>query len=160
MEIKVNVELGMSPEMVSFATALLAINKAHNFGTPQNVNVNLRDLSTAPEVEKSAPQEEPKKTRRASKAKSAPAPEVEEPKKVAAEKSETEVEEEREESKTAVTLPDLRMMIARVWAGGKNKAITDGILAAHGAKNLTDLKEEDYSKVYNRLAEEAEKLGL
>ena len=157
MEIKINVELGITPAMEKFATTLLAINKAHPLEGQPSVNVNLRDLTVSPEEEKPAQQEEPKKTRRSSKAKKEEPAST--PTAVEGELK-PEAEEPKKETKTVITLPDLRQMIARVWNGGKNKAITDGILAKYGAKNLTELKEEYYSDVINSLAEEAEKLGL
>lgn len=67
---------------------------------------------------------------------------------------------EEPEQKAAITLPDLRKMISRVWDGGKNKLITDEALKKYGACNLTELAEDSYAEVYDELKKKAEELGL
>ncbi len=161
MEIKINVELGITPAMEKFAATLMAINNTHHFGvTPEHTVIE----RSAPEPEAPAKEEpvkteKPKRASRAKKEDTAPAPTAVEGEPKPEPETPAKPEPAKEEE-AAITLPDLRQVIARVWDGGKHKTVTDGVLAEYGAKNLIDLPKDKYKEVYNRLVNEALKLGL
>lgn len=65
-----------------------------------------------------------------------------------------------EEQKDNITLPDLRLALLRLYAGGKNKDITDGIMKQMGARNLTEIAKDKYDELYKVLISKAEGMGL
>lgn len=135
-EIRISVELGMSERLQQFVSQL--------FG-----NVH---KAVMPEVH-------------TAQAVAAPAPKAEKPEKVKEEKPVTDMAAPAEQKKdepaqSAVTLPDLRKAISKVWNGGKNQSVTDAILKNCGASKLTELPEDRYAEVYEALTAKAKELGL
>ena len=140
-EIKINIELGMNAALQQFVAAV--------FGGINHAVINQPEVHTATI-------EQPKPTRRARAAKAADVVEEEAPVKPAP----VEVAPVEEEQKDNITLPDLRLALLRLYAGGKNKDITDGIMKQMGAQNLTEIAKDKYDELYKVLISKAEEMGL
>lgn len=140
-EIKINIELGMNAALQQFVAAV--------FGQVNHAVIN------QPEVHTSTI-EQPKPTRRARAAKAADVVEEAAPVKPAP----VEAAPVEEEQKDNITLPDLRLALLRLYAGGKNKDITDGIMKQMGAQNLTEIAKDKYDELYKVLISKAEEMGL
>ena len=156
-EIKINIELGMNAALQQFVAAV--------FGGINHAVINQPEVHTATI-------EQPKPTRRARAAKAADVVEEEAPVKPAPVEA-APVEEEapvkpapvevapvEEEQKDNITLPDLRLALLRLYAGGKNKDITDGIMKQMGAQNLTEIAKDKYDELYKVIISKAEEMGL
>ena len=85
----------------------------------------------------------------------APAPEE----KVEQEAAPTE-QAEQEPPKSAITLPDLREAVKRLYHGGAHKEELPTIFKAFGIKNVTEAKEEQYQELFDTLNAKSEELGL
>ena len=140
-EIKINIELGMNAALQQFVAAV--------FGQVNHAVINQPEVHTATI-------EQPKPTRRARAAKAADVVEEAAPVKPAPVEA-APVEEERKDN---ITLPDLRLALLRLYAGGKNKDITDGIMKQMGARNLTEIAKDKYDELYKVLISKAEEMGL
>ena len=140
-EIKINIELGMNAALQQFVAAV--------FGQVNHAVINQPEVHTATI-------EQPKPTRRARAAKAADVVEEEAPVKPAP----VEAAPVEEEQKDNITLPDLRLALLRLYAGGKNKDITDGIMKQMGAQNLTEIAKDKYDELYKVLISKAEEMGL
>ena len=140
-EIKINIELGMNAALQQFVAAV--------FGQVNHAVINQPEVHTATI-------EQPKPTRRARAAKAADVVEEEAPVKPAP----VEAAPVEEEQKDNITLPDLRLALLRLYAGGKNKDITDGIMKQMGARNLTEIAKDKYDELYKVLISKAEEMGL
>ena len=140
-EIKINIELGMNAALQQFVAAV--------FGGINHAVINQPEVHTATI-------EQPKPTRRARAAKAADVVEEAAPVKPAP----VEVAPVEEEQKDNITLPDLRLALLRLYAGGKNKDITDGIMKQMGAQNLTEIAKDKYDELYKVLISKAEEMGL
>jgi hypothetical protein len=157
-EIKINIELGMNAALQQFVAAV--------FGQVNHAVINQPEVHTATI-------EQPKPTRRARAAKAADVVEEAAPVKPAPVEAADVVEEAapvkpapveaapvEEEQKDNITLPDLRLALLRLYAGGKNKDITDGIMKQMGARNLTEIAKDKYDELYKVLISKAEEMGL
>ena len=151
-EIKINIELGMNAALQQFVAAV--------FGGINHAVINQPEVHTATI-------EQPKPTRRARAAKAADVVEEEAPVKPAPVEEEApvkpapvEVAPVEEEQKDNITLPDLRLALLGLYAGGKNKDITDGIMKQMGAQNLTEIAKDKYDELYKVLISKAEEMGL
>jgi hypothetical protein len=140
-EIKINIELGMNAALQQFVAAV--------FGQVNHAVINQPEVHTATI-------EQPKPTRRARAAKAADVVEEAAPVKPAP----VEAAPVEEEQKDNITLPDLRLALLRLYAGGKNKDITDGIMKQMGARNLTEIAKDKYDELYKVLVSKAEEMGL
>ena len=140
-EIKINIELGMNAALQQFVAAV--------FGQVNHAVINQPEVHTATI-------EQPKPTRLARAAKAADVVEEAAPVKPAPVEA-APVEEERKDN---ITLPDLRLALLRLYAGGKNKDITDGIMKQMGARNLTEIAKDKYDELYKVLISKAEEMGL
>lgn len=140
-EIKINIELGMNAALQQFVAAV--------FGQVNHAVINQPEVHTATI-------EQPKPTRRARAAKAADVVEEAAPVKPAP----VEAAPVEEEQKDNITLPDLRLALLRLYAGGKNKDITDGIMKQMGARNLTEIAKDKYDELYKVLISKAEEMGL
>lgn len=140
-EIKINIELGMNAALQQFVAAV--------FGQVNHAVINQPEVHTATI-------EQPKPTRRARAAKAADVVEEAAPVKPAP----VEAAPVEEEQKDNITLPDLRLALLRLYAGGKNKDITDGIMEQMGARNLTEIAKDKYDELYKVLISKAEEMGL
>lgn len=140
-EIKINIELGMNAALQQFVAAV--------FGQVNHAVINQPEVHTATI-------EQPKPTRRARAAKAADVVEEAAPVKPAP----VEAAPVEEEQKDNITLPDLRLALLRLYAGGKNKDITDGIMKQMGARNLTEIAKDKYDELYKVLISKAEETGL
>lgn len=140
-EIKINIELGMNAALQQFVAAV--------FGQVNHAVINQPEVHTATI-------EQPKPTRRARAAKAADVVEEAAPVKPAP----VEAAPVEEEQKDNITLPDLRLALLRLYAGGKNKDITDGIMERMGARNLTEIAKDKYDELYKVLISKAEEMGL
>ena len=140
-EIKINIELGMNAALQQFVAAV--------FGQVNHAVINQPEVHTATI-------EQPKPTRRARAAKAADVVEEEAPVKPAP----VEAAPVEEEQKDNITLPDLRLALLRLYAGGKNKDITDGIMKQMGVRNLTEIAKDKYDELYKVLISKAEEMGL
>ena len=135
-EIKISIELGMNAALQQFVTAV--------FGQVNHAVINQPEVHTATI-------EQPKPARRTRAAKAADVVEEAAPVKPAP------VGEERKDN---ITLPDLRLALLRLYAGGKNKDITDGIMTQMGVQNLTEIAKDKYDELYKVLSSKAEEMGL
>lgn len=145
-EIKINIELGMNAALQQFVAAV--------FGQVNHAVINQPEVHTATI-------EQPKPTRRARAAKAADVVEEAAPVKPApVEAAPVEAAPVEEEQKDNITLPDLRLALLRLYAGGKNKDITDGIMERMGARNLTEIAKDKYDELYKVLISKAEEMGL
>ena len=140
-EIKINIELGMNAALQQFVAAV--------FGQVNHAVINQPEVHTATI-------EQPKPTRRARAAKAADVVEEAAPVKPAP----VEAAPVEEEQKDNITLPDLRLALLRLYAGGKNKDITDGIMKQMGVRNLTEIAKDKYDELYKVLISKAEEMGL
>ena len=140
-EIKINIELGMNAALQQFVAAV--------FGQVNHAVINQPEVHTATI-------EQPKPTRRARAAKAADVVEEAAPVKPAP----VDAAPVEEEQKDNITLPDLRLALLRLYAGGKNKDITDGIMKQMGARNLTEIAKDKYDELYKVLISKAEEMGL
>ena len=153
LEITVHVNLGVTPELTALVNAIL-----HKETQP----VVAAGLEPAPEAAPAPVEEKPARKPRKTKSDTA-APE-------AAPASETEAAPVKpapveaapveEEQKDNITLPDLRLALLRLYAGGENKDITDGIMKQMGAQNLTEIAKDKYDELYKVLISKAEEMGL
>lgn len=140
-EIKINIELGMNAALQQFVAAV--------FGQVNHAVINQPEVHTATI-------EQPKPARRTRAAKAADVVEEAAP----VEAAPVEVAPVEEEQKDNITLPDLRLALLRLYAGGKNKDITDGIMKQMGAQNLTEIAKDKYDELYKVLISKAEEMGL
>ena len=141
-EIKINIELGMNAALQQFVAAV--------FGQVNHAVINQPEVHTATI-------DQPKPTRRARAAKAADVVEEAAPVKPAPVEAADVVEEEQKDN---ITLPDLRLALLRLYAGGKNKDITDGIMKQMGTRNLTEIAKDKYDELYKVLISKAEEMGL
>ena len=152
-EIKINIELGMNAALQQFVAAV--------FGQVNHAVINQPEVHTATI-------EQPKPTRRARAAKAADVVEEAAPVEAAdvveeaapVKPAPVEAAPVEEEQKDNITLPDLRLALLRLYAGGKNKDITDGIMKQTGAQNLTEIAKDKYDELYKVLISKAEEMGL
>lgn len=143
VEIKVNIELGVNAELKEFVTNLLMAPSVHT-GTLTTGTANEAIVAHLT------------KPRHRAAATMALAPE---------EKVEQEVEEpteqtEQEQPKSAITLPDLREAVKRLYHGGAHKEELPIIFKSFGIKNVTEAKEEQYQELFDTLNAKSEELGL
>ena len=142
IEVKVSIELGVNAELKEFVTALLSARPINagviNAGEPNKAIV-----------------EHLTKPRHRVAAMAAPAPES----KVEQEAAPTE-QAEQEQPKSAITLPDLREAVKRLYNGGAHKEELPIIFSQFGVKNVTEAKEEQYQELYDALTAKSEELGL
>ena len=143
IEVKVNIELGVNAELKEFVTTLLS-TRPINVGT-----IN------AGEPNKAIVEHLTKPRHRAAIAAAAPAPEE----KVEQEAAPTE-QAEQEQPKSAITLPDLREAVKRLYHGGAHKEELPIIFKAFGVKNVIEAKEEQYQELFDTLNAKSEELGL
>ena len=147
LEITVHVNLGVTAELSALVSAFM-----HKETQP----VVAASSEPAPEAAPAPVEEKPARKPRKSKSDTA-TPET-------APASETEAAPEtapvEEEQKDNITLPDLRLALLRLYAGGKNKDITDGIMKQMGARNLTEIAKDKYDELYKVLISKAEEMGL
>lgn len=68
--------------------------------------------------------------------------------------------ERHTEQKTAITLPDLRTAVKRLYDSGKHKEELPAIFGQFGAKNVTEVAEDKYQELYDTLTKKSEELGL
>lgn len=137
VEIKVNIELGVNAELKEFVTTLLSARPI-NAGEPNKAIV---EHLTRP------------RHRAATMAALAPG------EKVGQEAAPTE-QTEQEPPKSAITLPDLREAVKRLYHGGAHKEELPTIFKAFGIKNVTEAKEEQYQELFDTLNAKSEELGL
>lgn len=143
VEIKVNIELGVNAELKEFVTSLLSARQLSagelNVGEPNKAIV--AHLT---------------KPRHRAAAITAPAPEekVEQEAEVSIEQA------EQEQPKSAITLPDLREAVKRLYYGGAHKDELLTIFKAFGVKNVTEVAEDKYQELFDALNAKSEELGL
>ena len=142
VEIKVNIELGVNAEFKEFVTDLLMASSVHT-GTLTTGTANMAVV------------EHLTKPRHRAAAMAAPAPED----KVEQETAPTE-QAEQEQPKSAITLPDLREAVKRLYHGGAHKEELPIIFKSFGIKNVTEAKEEQYQELFDSLNAKSEELGL
>ena len=142
VEIKVNIELGVNAEFKEFVTDLLMASSVHT-GTLTTGTANMAVV------------EHLTKPRHRAAAMAAPAPED----KVEQETAPTE-QAEQEQPKSAITLPDLREAVKRLYHGGAHKEELPIIFKSFGIKNVTEAKEEQYQELFDTLSAKSEELGL
>lgn len=143
IEVKVNIELGVNAELKEFVTTLLSARPI-NAGT-----INAGEPNKAIVEHMTRP-------RHRAAATTAPSPE---------EKIEQEVEApteqaEQEQPKSAITLPDLREAVKRLYHGGAHKDELPTIFKAFGVKNVTEVAEDKYQELFDTLNAKSEELGL
>jgi hypothetical protein len=152
VEIKVNIELGVNAELKEFVTALLMAPSVHT-GTLTTGTANEAIVAHLT------------KPRHRAAAMAAPAPEE----KVEQETAPTEQTEqetapteqtEQEQPKSAITLPDLREAVKRLYHGGAHKEELPVIFKGFGIKNVTEAKEEQYKELFDTLNAKSKELGL
>lgn len=154
VEIKVNIELGVNAELKEFVTALLMAPSVHT-GTLTTGTANMAVV------------EHLTKPRHRAAAMAAPAPE-EKVEQETAPTGQTEQEQEaapteqaeQEPPKSAITLPDLREAVKRLYHGGAHKEELPVIFKSFGIKNVTEAKEEQYKELFDTLNAKSEELGL
>lgn len=131
-EIKINIELGVNAELKEFVTALLS--GAIRTGAMPKVTTN---KTVAAHMTKSQQRkiEETAQTVQ-------PMP------------------EKHAEQKTAITLPDLRTAVKRLYDGGKHKEELPVIFGQFEVKNVTEVAEDKYQELYDALTKKSEELGL
>ena len=142
VEIKVNIELGVNAELKEFVTTLLS-TRPINVGT---INAGTANEAIVAHLTK---------PRHRAAAMAAPAPEE----KVEQEAAPTE-QAEQEPPKSAITLPDLREAVKRLYNGGAHKEELPVIFKSFGIKNVTEAKEEQYKELFDTLNAKSEELGL
>jgi len=142
VEIKVNIELGVNAEFKEFVTALLSARPI-NAGA---INAGTTNMAVVEHLTK---------PRHRAAAMAAPAPEE----KVEQETAPTE-QTEQEQPKSAITLPDLREAVKRLYHGGEHKEELPVIFKSFGIKNVTEAKEEQYQELFDTLNAKSEELGL
>ena len=143
IEVKVNIELGVNAELKEFVTSLLSARQLSagelNVGEPNKAIV--AHLT---------------KPRHRAAAITAPAPEE----KVEQEAEASTEQAEQEQPKSAITLPDLREAVKRLYHGGAHKEELPIIFKSFGIKNVTEAKEEQYQELFDALNAKSEELGL
>jgi len=142
VEIKLNIELGVNAELKEFVATLLSVRPINagtiNAGEPNKAIV-----------------EHLTKPRHRAVTTTAPTPEE----KVEQEAAPTE-QTEQEPPKSAITLPDLREAVKRLYHGGAHKEELPTIFKGFGIKNVTEAKEEQYQELFDTLNAKSEELGL
>ena len=147
VEIKLNIELGVNAELKEFVATLLSARPI-NAGTINAGTIN------AGEPNKAIVEHLTKPRHRAA-AIVAPAPED----KVEQEAAPTE-QAEQGQPKSAITLPDLREAVKRLYHGGAHKEELPIIFKSFGIKNVIEAKEEQYKELFDTLNAKSEELGL
>ena len=154
VEIKVNIELGVNAELKEFVTNLLMAPSVHTgMLTVGNANKAVAEHLTKPRHRAAAmaalaPEEKVEQE-------AAPAPEE----KVEQEAAPTE-QTEQEQPKSAITLPDLREAVKRLYNGGAHKEELPIIFGQFGVKNVTEVAEDKYQELFDTLNAKSEELGL
>lgn len=144
-EIKINIELGVNAELKEFVTALFS-GAIHTAAMPSpQLNTAVAEHMTIPR-------------RRAAKPTTAGTV-------ISATTVEQEPEApkdavEQEPQKSAITLPDLRTEVKRLYDGGNHKEELPIIFSQFGVKNVTEMAEEKYQELYDVLTAKSEELGL
>ena len=141
IEVKVNIELGVNAEFKEFVTTLLS--------APQVIARNANSPSTGAVAHLTKP-------RHRAAATTAP---INPEDKVEQEAAPTE-QTEQEQPKSAITLPDLREAVKRLYHGGAHKEELPIIFKSFGIKNVTEAKEEQYQELFDTLNAKSEELGL
>ena len=141
IEVKVNIELGVNAEFKEFVTTLLS--------APQVIARNANSPSTGAVEHLTKP-------RHRAAATTAP---INPEDKVEQEAAPTE-QTEQEQPKSAITLPDLREAVKRLYHGGAHKEELPIIFKSFGIKNVTEAKEEQYQELFDTLNAKSEELGL
>jgi hypothetical protein len=131
-EIKINIELGLNAELKEFVTALLP-GTIRTGAMPRIAT----DKTVAAHTTKSRQRK------------------IEETAQTA-----QPLPEKHTEQKTAITLPDLRTAVKRLYDGGKHKEELPAIFGQFGAKNVTEVAEDKYQELYDTLTKKSEELGL
>lgn len=146
IEVKVNIELGVNAELKEFVTALLSARPI-NMGT---INAGEPNKAIVEHLTK---------PRHRAAAMAAPAPE-EKVEQEAESPTEQAEQTEQEQPKSAITLPDLREAVKRLYHGGAHKEELPVIFKSFGVKNVTEAKEEQYQELFDTLNAKSEELGL
>ena len=143
IEIKVNIELGVNAELKEFVANLFMAPSVHT-GTLTTGRPN------------TAVVEHLTKPRHRAAATTAP---INSEDKVEQEAAPTE-QAEQEQPKSAITLPDLREAVKRLYNGGAHKEELPIIFGQFGVKNVTEVAEDKYQELYDILVAKSEELGL
>ncbi len=144
-EIKINIELGVTAELKEFVTNLFS-------GAIHTAVMPSPKLNTATAEHMTLPR------RRAASSTTAgtmTTTRVEEPQAPA----QTEPAE-AEAPKSAITLPNLREAVKRLYDGGKHQEELPTIFGKFGVKNVIEVSEDRYQELYDVLTAKAEELGL
>ena len=143
IEVKVNIELGVNAELKEFVANLFMAPSVHT-GTLTTGTTNMAVV------------EHLTKPRHRAAATTAP---INSEDKVEQEAAPTE-QAEQEQPKSAITLPDLREAVKRLYHGGAHKEELPIIFKAFGVKNVIEAKEEQYQELFDTLNAKSEELGL
>jgi len=141
IEVKVNIELGVNAEFKEFVTTLLS--------APQVIARNANSPSTGAVEHLTKP-------RHRAAATTAP---INSEDKVEQEVAPTE-QAGQEQPKSAITLPDLRTEVKRLYDGCSHKEELLIIFSQFGVKNVTEVAEDKYQELYDVLTAKSEELGL
>ncbi len=158
IEVKVNIELGVSAELKEFVTTLLS-DRPINAGEP---NMAVMEHLTKPRHRAAvAAAPAPEKKIEMGVAPTAWTPSPEEKVEQEAEAPTEQAEQaEQEPPKSAIALPDLREAVKRLYHGGAHKEELPVIFKSFGIKNVTEAKEEQYQELFDTLNAKSEELGL
>lgn len=142
-EIKINIELGITAELKEFVTNLFS-------GTIHTAVMPSPKLNTATAEHMTLPR---RRVASSTTAGTMTTTRVEEPQAPAQ-------AEPAEAPKSAITLPNLREAVKRLYDGGKHQEELPTIFGKFGVKNVTEVSEDRYQELYDALTAKAEELGL
>lgn len=139
MEIKINIDLGINAELKKIVEALFFSGNIQTAVMPESTTKKAVVEHTAkPRKHEAEPATVP----------------------VATEKKVEAATPTVDEKKSAITLPDLRTEVKRLYDGGKHKEELPIIFKNFGVKNVTEVHEDKYQELYDALTAKSKELGL